>query len=162
MLSVLLAVLALALAGCGDDEDSASDEGSEEAATLEINGEPANDEGTAEATAEPIELEEDDFYFEPTVITGEPGQKVTLEVFNEGDEEHNLTIEDQDIDEDTAPGDTATVDAEIPDSGLIEFYCSYHTAQDMRGALAVTGSEPTAGSGETTNESSGGPASGGY
>ena len=106
-----------------------------------------------------IEFEEDDFYFEPTVLTGDAGQKVTLEISNEGDSEHNLTIEDQGIDEDTEPGESTSVDVEIPDSGLIEFFCSYHEAQGMRGALAVTGSEPTAAASTTSDSSSG---SGGY
>ena len=68
---------------------------------------------------------------------------------------NNLTIDDQNVDEDTEPGDTASVDVEIPESGVVQFYCAFHTAQDMRGALAVTGSEPTPAE-DTTTESSGG------
>ncbi len=161
-LIVAMAAAAFAVAGCGgdDEETSSSAEGTEEAATIEIDGETANNEGTEEVTGDSIEFEEDDFYFEPTVLTGDAGQKVTLEITNEGDSEHNLTIEDQKIDEDTEPGETASVDVEIPESGLISFYCSYHTAQDMRGALAVTGSEPTGSTDtETTSSDSGG---GGY
>jgi plastocyanin len=157
---VAVAALALGLAACGDDDSESSErEGAEEAATIEIDGETANNEGTEEVTGDSVEFEEDDFYFEPTVLTGEPGQKVTLEITNEGDSEHNLTIKEQKIDEDTEPGETASVDVEIPDSGLLPFYCAFHTAQDMRGALAVTGSEPTA-STETEPPSTG--SSGGY
>ena len=161
LLTVLVLVLgAIGAAGCGDDdEETTAAEGSEETTTIEIDGETANDEGTEEVSGASVEFEEDDFYFEPTVLTGEPGQKVTLEITNEGDSEHNITIEDQGIDEDTEPGASTTVEAEIPESGLIGFYCSYHEAQNMRGALAVTGSEPTAGSGSETSESS---SSGGY
>ncbi|HEX6116252.1 MAG TPA: cupredoxin domain-containing protein [Solirubrobacterales bacterium] len=158
-----MTALALAAAGCGDDDDSTSTgaEGGEEAATIEIDGETANNEGTEEVTGASVELEEDDFYFSPTVLTGEPGQKVTLEIANEGDSEHNLTVEDQNIDEDTEPGGSASVDVEIPDSGLVPFYCSYHAAQDMRGALAVKGSEPTASTAaETTSTTPSG--GGGY
>jgi plastocyanin len=154
--ALALAITALLLAGCGDDDEEATETGSEESATLEIDGEPANDEGTEAVTADPIELEEDDYYFEPTVLTGDPGQKVTLEITNEGDEEHNITIDDQGIDEDTEPGESTTVRAEIPDSGLVPFYCSYHEAQNMRGALAVTGSEPTASTESETTPSAGG------
>ena len=144
-LVIALSAAALAVAGCGDDDsDSGESDDAEEAATIEIDGETANNEGTEAISGDSIEFEEDDFYFEPTVLTGDAGQKVTLEITNEGDSEHNLTIDDQGIDEDTEPGQTASVDIEIPDSGLIPFYCSFHTAQDMRGALAVTGSEPTA------------------
>jgi plastocyanin len=147
-----LAALALGLASCGDDD---SDSGEEAAETIEVDGETGNYEGTEEVASGSIEFEEDDYYFEPTVLTGDPGQKVTLEITNEGDEEHNLTIEDQDVDEDTAPGDTASVDVEIPGQGVIQFFCEYHTSQDMRGALAVTGAEPTpTTSDESTSESS--------
>jgi plastocyanin len=156
--ALAIAVVALMLVGCGDDDETTS-AGSEEAATLEIDGETANNEGTEAVTGESVELEEDDYYFEPTVLTGDPGQKVTFEITNEGDEEHNLSIDDQNIDEDTEPGESATVKAEIPDSGLVEFYCSYHESQNMRGALAVTGSEPTASTETETTTSSGG---GGY
>jgi plastocyanin len=143
LLLIALAALSLAISACGDDSDS-DDGGSDEAAeTVEVDGETANYEGTEAVTSDSIEFEEDDYYFEPTVLTGEAGQRVTLEITNEGDEEHNLTISDQDVDEDTAAGDTASVDVEIPDSGVIQFFCKYHTSQNMRGALAVTGSEPT-------------------
>jgi plastocyanin len=151
---VVIVSAALVLAGCGGDDE---DEGSEEPATIEIDGETANDEGTEEVGGGPVALEEDDYYFGPTVLTGDPGQRVTLEITNEGDEEHNITIEEQGIDEDTEPGESTTVEAEIPESGLVAFYCSYHEAENMRGALAVTGSEPTAGSdGSETNGAGGG------
>lgn len=156
----LIAVAVLAIAGCGgDDEESTSSEATEDAATIEINGEPANDEGSETLGGDSIELEEDDFYFEPTVISGEAGQPVTLEITNEGESEHNITISDQGIDEDTEPGELTTVDAEIPDSGVITFFCSYHEAQNMRGGLAVTGSEPTSSSESSSDEAS---SSGGY
>jgi plastocyanin len=150
-----IAIAALVLGACGDDDEESAG-GSEEASTIEIDGQAANDHGTEAATGDTVELEGDDYYFEPTVITGDPGQKLTLEITNEGDEEHNITIDDQGIDEDTEPGESTTVDAEIPDAGLVPFYCSYHEAQNMRGALAVTGSEPTASTTTETTTSSGG------
>jgi plastocyanin len=153
--AMAIAIAALVLAGCGDD-DSDETTASEEAATIEIDGETANNEGTEALTGNTVELEEDDYYFEPTVLTGDAGQRVTLEITNEGDEEHNITITDQGIDEDTEPGESTTVRAEIPDSGLVPFFCSYHEAQDMRGALAVTGSEPTASTETETTPSPGG------
>ena len=157
VLVIATTAAAFAVAGCGgdDESDSGESESAEEASTIEVDGETANYEGTEEITGGSIEFEEDDFYFEPTVLTGEPGTKVTLDITNEGDEEHNLTIEDQGVDEDTEPGESASVDVEIPDDGVIEFVCEYHTSQDMRGALAVTGSEPTPASEQTTS-------SGGY
>jgi len=162
LLVIGLMAAALAVAGCGgdDDSDSGESESAEEASTIEVDGDTANYEGTEELTGVSIEIAEDDFYFEPTVLTGEPGTKATLEITNEGDSEHNLTIEDQKVDEDTEPGETASVDVEIPDDGVVQFFCEYHTAQDMRGALAVTGSEPTPDS--TSDDESAGGSAGGY
>lgn len=155
----LIAIGALLLvAGCGgDDDEETTSASSEEASTIDIDGATANYHETEAVSGGSVELEEDDYYFEPTVLTGDAGQKVTLEITNEGDNEHNFSIDDQNIDEDTEPGDSTTVKAEIPDSGVLEFYCSYHESQNMRGALAVTGSEPQPSSGETeTTTSSGG------
>jgi plastocyanin len=148
---LLLTALALAIAGCGGDEENSGSGGADEAQTVEVDGETANYEGTEEVTGGSVEFEEDDFYFEPTVLTGQAGTKVTLEVFNEGDETHNLTIEDQKVDEDTEPGGEASVDVVIPDDGVAAFFCKFHTAQDMRGALAVTGSEPAPSAAEDDN-----------
>jgi plastocyanin len=75
--------------------------------------------------------------FEPTVLEGEAGQTLTLEAFNEGDEEHNVTIEDQGIDEDIEPDDEGEVEVTFPDSGTVVFFCKYHQDQGMRGALRV-------------------------
>jgi plastocyanin len=147
----------LLLAGCGgDDDDEDTTSASEEASTVDIDGQTANYHETAAVSGGSVDLEEDDYYFEPTVLTGDAGQKVTLDITNEGDEEHNFSIDDQNIDEDTEPGESTTVKAEIPDSGVIPFYCSYHESQNMRGALAVSGSEPKPASDSDTTTSSGG------
>jgi plastocyanin len=119
---------------CGGEEEE------EEAAggTTTVGGQEANDHGTEDAAGEDsIEFEMDDFYFEPTVLEGEAGQTLTLEAFNEGDEEHNVTIEDQGIDEDIEPDDEGEVEVTFPDSGTVVFFCKYHQDQGMRGALRV-------------------------
>ena len=154
--ALTVSIVALLFAGCGDNDDETTSAASEEASTVDVDGQPANYEGAGAVTGGPVELEEDDYYFEPTVLTGDPGQRVTFEITNDSDEEHNITIEDQGIDEDTDPGESTTVKAEIPDSGLTPFYCSYHEAQNMRGALAVTGSEPSASTEAETTPSPGG------
>lgn len=127
-LLVVGAAAALLGAACGGEEEG----------TVEIGGETINSHGTEDVSgSDEIEIELDDFYFEPTVLQGEAGQTVTLEVGNEGEEEHNITIEDQNIDEDFEAGDSGEVEVTFPDSGQLEFFCKYHADQGMRGALEV-------------------------
>ena len=71
-------------------------------------------------------MELDDYYFKPTVLKGSPGQKVTLELENEGSVEHNFTIDSQGIDKDLEAGEDAKVTVTIPKSGALSFYCKYH------------------------------------
>jgi plastocyanin len=111
-------VTALALGGCGsddDDDDSSSDEGS---------------------TSGPAEvITAADFSFDPTEVRLTAGEEVTLEVRNEGDVEHNLTVEDLEVDEDAEPGESgrATV---TPDAGTYDFYCEYHPDR-MTGSITA-------------------------
>src|ERR1051325_8814535 len=78
-------------------------------------GVQANDHGSKSASGE-TKVELDDYYFEPTVLKGQPGQKVTLELENEGSIEHNFTIESQGIDKDLEAGEDAKVTVSIPKS----------------------------------------------
>ena len=52
-----------------------------------------------------LDLELDDFYFEPTVLTGSAGETLTLDLENEGDTEHIFSLTDQGIDQDVEAGD---------------------------------------------------------
>jgi plastocyanin len=171
---VIVAVLALVLiaAGCGSSSSSSS---SDNGTTTEesggggggqktIAGVNANDHGTkAVEDSGKTEVEMDDYYFEPTVLEGKPGEKVTLELKNEGQTEHSFTIDSQNISQDLGPGEEAEVDVTIPKSGMVSFYCKFHKSEGMAGALAVTGSASGSGGMDTgTTEDSGGGGSGGY
>lgn len=134
-------VAALALVSCGGDEagTTASDQGNEEP-TITIEGEEANDHGSEDVSgADEVEVEMDDFYFEPTILTGKPGQKITLKFFNEGDALHNFSLEEQGIDQDVDSDEKAQVKVAFPDSGTLLFVCKYHVTQGMRGGLEVSG-----------------------
>jgi plastocyanin len=85
------------------------------------------------------EVELDDYYFKPTVIQGKAGQKVTLELKNEGKVEHSFVIDSQNIDKTLSPGQDAKVTVTIPASGAVSFYCKFHKSEGMAGALAVEG-----------------------
>jgi len=137
-------LLLLAAAGCGSSSSSSSGTTTEESGggggQKTIAGVQANDHGTkAVEDSGKTEVELDDFYFKPTVLEGKAGEKVTLELKNEGNTEHSFTIDSQGIDKDIQPGDEAEVTVTIPKSGVVSFYCKFHKSSGMAGALAVTG-----------------------
>jgi plastocyanin len=157
-------VLLLAAAGCGSSSSSSSGGTTTEehgvGGQRAIGGVNANDHGTkAVEDNGKTEVELDDFYFEPTVLEGKAGQKVTLELKNEGNTEHSFTIDSQSVDQDLGPGEEAEVDVTIPKSGVVSFYCKFHKSSGMAGALAVTGQEGGTGGmttdSTTTNEGNG-------
>jgi plastocyanin len=134
---VLLSALVLAAAACGGDSNG---DGESEGGKKMIAGVEANDHGEKDVTGETgkVEVELDDEYFEPTVLKGTPGQKVTLELRNEGGEEHNISIADQNVDQDVAPADEAEVEVTFPQSGELSFVCKFHESAGMAGALVVS------------------------
>jgi plastocyanin len=163
--ALIVAVLALGLvpllAGCGSSSSSSTTAegsgggGESEGGTTTVAGLQANNHGTKSVeTSGKTEVELDDFYFEPTVLEGTPGEKVALELKNEGKVEHSFTVDSQGIDKDIEPGDEGEVTVTIPKSGAISFYCKYHKSSGMAGALAVEGGTGgMTGTGSTTNES---------
>jgi plastocyanin len=144
--SMNLCGLALALtmvaAACGGSSGGGGGGGTESAeggaGTIQIGADAANNHGTKTVAGSELEVELDDFYFEPTVVQGQPGQKVKLELKNEGSTEHNFSMDDQNIDQDLEDGEDATVTVAIPQSGTMEFYCKYHRSSGMAGELKAT------------------------
>jgi plastocyanin len=133
--------LMLALAGCGGY--GGNDE-SEEGGSTTIGGMKAELHGTKDVSNETgkVEIEMYDDYFEPTILKGKPGEKVTLELKNEGEQAHTLTISDQGVDTEVQPGEEAEADITFPQSGELTFVCKFHEGQGMVGALKVS-SSPT-------------------
>ncbi|HEV8571960.1 MAG TPA: cupredoxin domain-containing protein [Actinomycetota bacterium] len=132
--SWLVLGLVLALVGasaCQREETTGS---------IRIGGEAANNHGEADVAGESsVEFEVDDFYFEPTVVEGEAGQKVALEAFNEGEATHTFTVDALGIDKTLAPEAQTSIEVTLPDSGALLFYCRFHQSRGMRGALSVGG-----------------------
>jgi len=131
-LAVALGLVSMVLvASCGGGDDESSEGG-----TTTIGDVAANDHGTKDVSGESrVEVELDDDYFEPTVLEGKAGERVTLELKNEGSNEHNLTIDELNIDQDVEAGDETEVEVTFPDSGTLTFYCKYHRGQGMAGAF---------------------------
>jgi plastocyanin len=149
----ILALTAVAAAGCGGSSKSSSstESGGGGGGKKTIAGVPANDHGSKTVSGE-TEVELDDFYFEPTVLRAKPGSQVTLELKNEGSTEHNLSIDSQGIDKDVEAGEDAKVTVTMPKSGQLSFYCKYHKGMGMAGALAAGGTGATTSTGGTTTE----------
>jgi plastocyanin len=87
-----------------------------------------------------------DDFFEPKTISGKPGEKITLELKNEGNNEHNFTLEEQNIDQDVEAQEEAEVTVTVPKSGSLTFFCEYHKSKGMTGTLG-------AGSGSSSSSS---------
>jgi plastocyanin len=132
--AIVLGIASIVLvASCGGGDDESSEGG-----TTTVGDVSANNHGAKDVSGESkVEVELDDDYFEPTVLEGTPGQRITLELKNEGGSEHNLTIGELMIDQDVEPGDEAEVEVTFPDSGTLTFFCKYHRGQGMAGAFRV-------------------------
>ena len=126
-----------AAAGCGGYGGGSKD--SEEGTTTTIAGQQAESHGTKDVSSESgkVEIELYDNYFEPTVLEGKPGQKVELELKNEGKAAHTFTISDQMVDKEVQPGDETETEVTFPQSGQLEFVCKFHQSSGMIGALQV-------------------------
>jgi plastocyanin len=103
----LVAVTTLALAACGGGEG-----------------------GGAGGTG----LSMEDNVFQPADLTVSAGD--TVEVSNDGQAEHNITIEGTDVDEDVAPGDSTSITVDA-DPGEYTMFCEYHRAGGMEGSVTV-------------------------
>jgi plastocyanin len=143
-----LAALALALTACGGSSGPAkstekSSGGGEEDHTVSktIAGRTVNfTEAKDVRGMASIEVEADDYYFKPSVLTGTPGQKLAVTVANESSStEHNFMLTSQHIDKDIEAGADSTFSVTIPASGVLSFFCEYHAAKGLAGGVAVTG-----------------------
>jgi plastocyanin len=141
---VLVAVVLMGAACSSNNSETtttgASPSGSESGGgTITIGSDTANNHGSKDVSgASEVDVEQDNFYFNPTIITGTPGQKLTIKLENEGSATHNFTLEDQNIDQDVASGQDATVTVTFPQSGTLEFFCKFHRSRGMVGELSVS------------------------
>ncbi len=155
-IGVLVFAIALVAAACGKSSNSsagspsasesaggspsasasASASGGDEG-TITVGSDEANNHGSKDVSgASSVKMEMDDFYFEPTVLTGTPGQQLTINLDNEGSAEHNFSITEQSVDTDVQPGAEGTVTVTIPQSGFVEFFCKFHKTSGMLGELS--------------------------
>jgi plastocyanin len=82
-----------------------------------------------------VEIEVSDFAYSPTTLVGTPGQHLRIAIENVSGTTHNFSLDEQGVRQDITPGGRATVTVDFLASGTIQFYCTFHAAQGMRGQL---------------------------
>jgi plastocyanin len=130
---LIVSVVAVVLAGCGDDESETEGGG---APPVSLAG-TTNNHGTRTASGS-MEVELDDFYFGPTFIKAEAGQRITITLHNEGQAPHTFTTSELgNVDEQLESGARTEITVTAPRSGQAVFFCRFHRGQGMQGALFI-------------------------
>ncbi len=86
-----------------------------------------------------VQIEASEFAFEPATIEAEAGERLRIELVNQGSLSHNLHLEG-DARTDTIQSDkTAAVTFTVPESGSVEFFCNVpgHKQAGMTGRVVV-------------------------
>jgi plastocyanin len=92
--------------------------------------------GGEKSSGASVELEADNYYFKPTDISLTAGKQTAIVVKNEGDVEHNLTVEGLGVTKDVGPGKSEKVPV-TPEAGTYPFRCQYHPTQ-MTGNITAS------------------------
>ena len=140
-LSALSAALLLcgACAGSGPAKKTAAKTSTTAPRTVTIGGTTVVFRGQAAARADLNDIQINDNYFEPNVITGTSGERGALDFRHAGAGLHNVSIPELHIDKDFQPGTAGAVAVVFPASGDLVFFCKYHrTESGMVGVLRVS------------------------
>jgi len=168
--------VALALAACGDDERGTVEQGgggATSATGTETSGtptttSPTTTSGGEESAGDPvatIEVEETEYELDPASPAVQSAGLVKFEVTNAGEIDHALEVEGPDGEvetEEIAPGDTATIEADLNKPGSYRWYCPIadHEERGMDGQIVVEGGGSGGGSSSQEDDTPSG--SGGY
>jgi YVTN family beta-propeller protein len=104
-----------------------------------------------------LSLEADDYSFRPAVLRGQPGQRLRLEVENASGMLHNISIPEQQIDQDIPPYGKLVVEVTIPQPGMVRFFCKFHAPLGMAGRLAAGEATLQPASRDATGQTASGP-----
>ena len=132
-LGIFLAASALTLAMVGVAPASAK---TTKPVTLDgkVNNKGTKDISTKKAAT--LEIEADDYYFEPTFVKVQPGEKVTIELKNEGSTTHTFTSDKLNVDQQLSAGKSKKFTVTVPSSGTaFQFHCDFHEGMGMQGAF---------------------------
>ena len=137
------ALVILTSAACGSGSSSGGPTAksqSEGGSSGTIAGLKANNHGQQDVTGKSaVTIEADNYYFQPSVLKGTAGQKITLTIDNGSSTEHNFSVGAQNINKDVSSHAKVTATVTFPSSGVLSFYCSYHKSQGMVGGLLTAG-----------------------
>jgi plastocyanin len=141
-LMAVVAVFVLALAACNSDEPTVDDVAGSPDATegAEESPEAMEDHGTKTFTDDNFELEMelDDFYFEPTTVKAPGGSTAKIMLVNEGEQPHTFTIDSLDVDEELEPDARKEITVELGTDSKTDFYCRFHSeSNDMKGSFSL-------------------------
>lgn len=120
---------------------------SESSKTLTLGSLKYNSHGTESAQGKTsFEIEADSYYFEPTFVRGDPGKTLTIELKNDSSVQHNFSVTSQNIDQNIPAKGSVMVTVTVPQSGVIPFFCKFHTGQGMNGQVLAGDAQPQAAS----------------
>ena len=132
--------VAFLLGACGSDDSGGSDSSG-------TNGD--NGGGTTQT----VEVTASDFKFDPTSLSVDPGAEVEVTLTNDGDTAHTFTVSDMDLEIKADPGASATGTFTAPDSGTLDWVCSFHS--QMTGTITIGDSAGGGGGGEAPGDDKG-------
>lgn len=98
-----------------------------------------DDRGARPASGSSLVVSAGDSYFSPTCLTGVPAGTVTLTITNTGRALHNVSVASEGIDSDIPAGTSVTVKVSVPAGTPLAYFCKYHRASGMKGALVPGG-----------------------
>jgi plastocyanin len=142
-IAAIVVVLAILTAACNSNNStsSAAAGGTTSTSTstsTQSGSESSSGEDSVDVSGKStMDLEADNFYFEPSTVEGAAGQKITIKVEKEGSTDHTFTIDSENIDVTLSPGDEQEVSVTFPKSGSVQFYCKFHKSMGMTGSLEV-------------------------
>jgi plastocyanin len=111
----------MAAYACGSDEEGIS----------------GNEDGGGTSARQTVEITLKDFSFTPGKLQVEAGQELEIKLTNSGDAPHTFTIEEFDVDAELQSRAETTVLVTPAEAGRFTYYCRFHEAQQMEGALTV-------------------------
>jgi plastocyanin len=141
LLALLLALAAIAVVGCGGSDDSSSS--AADTSTSEEAAGGGGGGGSSGGSAQTLNVSETDFKLDPAEPTVDAGQ-VTIKATNDGQTTHSIEvegngIEEQELPNDLAPGDSGEMTVDLSKPGIYEWYCPIANHRDlgMEGEITV-------------------------
>lgn len=143
LLVMAIAMLALTAACSSDDPATSESVSPNDQPVATASPAASGDATTADGECQddtkadgPADLEMQDFVFAPPCLLITTAQG--LRIHNEGENEHNFSVDGFGLDVDVSPGDENNTEATGLEPGSYTIFCKYHReSNDMEGKLLV-------------------------